>query len=189
MPYKNPFAQVGPSQPSFRNPFTSDSISSIRQRNILTPSFQADDYQPPQDDGQSESDKYYRGYQDILNQPTPNLDNWKNYLQQTPQMEDYKPSGWTRFAAALSGGAAGMRDPAAGVKVANNANMTRYRNAIQDYATRGAGLKDLASMEDTDKNERVKALQLARTYGLDYQKYLADKQLKESQAASGARTS
>jgi len=188
MAFRNPFAQ-GPSQPTFRNPFTEDSISSIRQRQILTPQFEVDDYQPPQRDYEpSQADQYYKGYPDILNQNTPHLDAWKNYLQETPKMEDYKPGVMTRIAAALSGASAGMRDPSSGVKVANEINTGKYRNAIQDYATRGAGMKDLASMEDTDKNERVKALMAARTYGLDYQKYLADREHKEATAASGARS-
>jgi len=101
-------------------------------------------------------------------------------------MEDYKPGVMTRIAAALSGASAGMRDPSSGVKVANEINTGKYRNAIQDYATRGAGMKDLASMEDTDKNERVKALMAAREHGLKYQQFLADKANKEATAASGA---
>src|SRR6266702_2596256 len=49
---------------------------------------------------------------------TPAQQRFKDTLSQMPQKADYQPSRWRRFGAAVAGGAAGLRDPAQGVKIA-----------------------------------------------------------------------
>lgn len=114
-----------------------------------------------------------RGYDDEimgLMKPSPGLLAYKEYLNTTPKREDYAPSGWTRAAAGLSGLSAGMRDAGQGIKVAQGINESGYRNALQDFATRGSGLKETADIEQDDRANQVKVLQQARAMGLDYDK-------------------
>ncbi len=118
-----------------------------------------------------------RGYDDeimSLMQPSPGLLAYKEYLSTTPNREDYKPSGWNRAAAAMGGFSAGLKDAGQGIHVAQTMNETPYRNALEDFATRGHGLKETAGIEQDDRANQVKVLQQARAMGLDYDKLMLE---------------
>lgn len=163
---------------AFQNPFMKQ-----RQRNILAPTsfnqegpskpklnanFDYDDpdpYQPPKQRG------YEDDIMDMMKESNPGAEAYKDYLSRMPEREDYKPGVMTRIAAALSGGAAGMRDPGAGVKTAMDVNSSNYRSALSDYANEGVGLKEHAGMEQDDRDTRLRSLQNARAMGLKYDEF------------------
>jgi len=163
---------------AFQNPF-----QSMRRRNILAPSSfnqegpskpkmsfgieakEPDPYQPPK------QRTYEDDISDLQSQSGPGLEAYKDYLTRLPKREDSKPGVMTRIAAALSGGAAGLRDPGAGIKVAQDVNSSSYRNALSDYANEGVGLKERSDMEQDELDSKLRALSSARAMGLKYDEF------------------
>lgn len=123
------------------------------------------------DEPQDEGSRYYDEMTRLQDTMGPGLKAYKEYLTQLPQREDYKPSVWTRVAAGLSGMSAGFRNPAEGIKTAQDLNMSNYRNAMIDYANKGKGLAEQANMEQDELDSKIKALQNARAMGLKYDEF------------------
>jgi hypothetical protein len=126
----------------------------------------------PQEQQQQESqtDPYSDEMQNLL-KPSPGLSAYKQYLTTMPNREDYKPGAYTRIASALSGAAAGLRDPGKGIETAMNLNQSAYRSAMEDYANRGVGLKETAGIEQDERAAQIKAIQEARAMGLKYDEF------------------
>lgn len=102
---------------------------------------------------------------------TPALDEYRSFLQNSPNSEDYKPNWMTRIAAGLSGAAAGFRNPGEGVKVAQDINRSKYDYALKDYYSKAAPLKEAAGIEREGMQDRVKALLEGRKTQMDYLDY------------------
>lgn len=95
------------------------------------------------------------------------------YIASQPKREDYQLGKWGKVGAALTAAAAGFNNPTEGVRLGTELRDRPYTNAMQDYATKGSGLKLAADLESD-------------LYGkdLDYQKMFHDWQDK---AADNAR--
>lgn len=89
---------------------------------------------------------------------TPALDEYRSYLKSSPQAADYAPGKWDRLAAGLGGIAAGLRNPAEGIKVAQGMNRSKYDTALKDYYAQAAPLKEAAGIERESQQDRVKTL-------------------------------
>lgn len=166
------------SQP-YQNPFLAR-----RQQNILVGGrtqgrFGADAPPSPVDRtsvvsqgmAQNDDERYYNDINDLMTNVGPGIRAYRQHLTTMPDREQYRPSGWDRFAAALSGFSAGMRNPGEGIAVARDINEAPYRSAMEDYAARGAGLRERAEMEQDELNSKLRALQQARALGLRYDEY------------------
>ena len=85
---------------------------------------------------------------------SPAQQKYKDVLGQTPQLQDYKPSGWRRFGAALAGGLAGLRDPRMGVEIAEGINRSPYNTALESWQRsveaggKEAGIESQAIQQD-----------------------------------------
>lgn len=90
-----------------------------------------------------------------------------DYINKSPNRSDYELSGMGKFAAALSGLAAGYKNPVAGVQTALEMHDRPYRNALEEYGSKLPGLELAANVEEA-------------AYGRDmgwrklYQDYLKD---------------
>lgn len=177
------------------NPFQTQ-----RRRNILAPSFGQEESSTPKlsfdfNDRQSTGSvvtrkprTYEDDIADLENNPSPGLQAYKDYLTRMPKPEDNRPGAMTRIAAGLSGFSAGLRDPGEGVKVAQELNSSKYRGAIRDYANEGIGLKEQASLENTERDDKLKALQNARAMGLKYDEFDLKRRETEAQMTNQATT-
>lgn len=85
------------------------------------------------------------------------------HLNATPKREDHQLSKMGTFAAALSGAAAGFKDPAQGVAIGSQMREAPFRRAMEEYGAKLPGLSMAADLE-------------SQTYGRDiaYQKMLSD---------------
>jgi hypothetical protein len=127
-----------------------------------------------------DDERYYDDISNMMSNVGPGIKAYRDFLTQMPNREDYQPGKWDRAAAALSGLAAGMRDPEKGVRVASSIRDAPYQEAMQDYAVKGSGLKERADMEQEELNSKLRALQNARALGLKYDEY--DLKRREAQA-------
>jgi len=140
-----------------------------------------DDYgQPSLTDWQGQAEEMaprrdpMQGFMDSLHGAygkTPALDTYRNYLNQSPQAEDYRPGKWDRLAAGLGGIAAGLRNPAEGIKVAQGMNRSKYDTALRDYYAQAAPLKEAAGIERESQQDRMKTLIDAQKQRQDYLNY------------------
>ena len=99
---------------------------------------------------------------------SPAEDKYKAFHDTMPQRGDYAPGALTRIGAALSGAAAGWKDPSSGYKTAQDIVNTPYKQAMEDYANKGAGLKEAADIEGKSQDDAVKRMQWSREQGLKY---------------------
>lgn len=157
-------------------------------RNFSFPRNPEPEPEPEPEPAQNNASKFYQEMERLRMNQGPAVSAYSKALSEEPQVEDYKPNWLTRIAAGLSGFSAGMKDPVAGVQVAQDLNSSGYRNAVSQYTRRLAGLKEHADLERDDMKLQVQALKDAQAAGLNYEKYLLDKQNTDSQIKERART-
>jgi hypothetical protein len=131
---------------------------------------------------------FYQELKRIREESSPGITAYKQALTEMPQEEDYKPNWLTRIASGLSGFGAGMKDPARGVETAVNINRSGYRNAMEAYSNKIAGLEQQAQMEQKDLDTKAEMVQNAMKYGLDYEKYVTERDAKESEKQAREKT-
>lgn len=119
----------------------------------------------------SSDEQYQDEFSRLYGQPGPAIQAYRQHLDALPNREDHKPGWMTRIASALSGMSAGYRDPGEGIRVAQDLNSSGYNSALQDYANKGAGLRERAGMEQEELEARIKALHNARAMGLKYDEF------------------
>jgi hypothetical protein len=95
--------------------------------------------------------------------PGPALQRYIDYSNQMPNREDYEPNKWGKFVAALAGGAAGYKNPAAGIKIASDIRDDPYNEASADYQAKLKAMHDAAAQESQAEN--FEALSGYRNYG------------------------
>src|SRR6185436_10818921 len=128
-------------------------------------------YKPPSnfDFGQDEAMSQLRQYQDPsarygspfepqraprtqLTPPTFNMEpfnRYRDYLNQEPDPEKYKPGGFQRVLNSLAAGIEGYRtgSPAAGFKTGYQLNRAPYEDARQEWQQKGTRLREGADLE------------------------------------------
>lgn len=87
---------------------------------------------------------------DLLEQPSPSVESFKNYITERPTREQFAPSAWDKISGALVGA---FHGPEMGRDVATR----KFDTALSDYRLRGEGLEDQARIEEADLNRRVRA--------------------------------
>lgn len=70
-----------------------------------------------------------------------------DYISQQPKREDHQLGKWGKFGAALTAAATGWNNPLAGIEVGRELRDRPFRQAMDDYATKGQGLKIAADLE------------------------------------------
>jgi hypothetical protein len=98
------------------------------------------------------------------------------YIAQQPKREDHTLGKWGTVGAAITAGLTGFNNPMAGVALGQELQERPYRRAMEDYATKGHGIKMAADLE-------------ADMYGrdLEYQKLFHDWQDKQADNLRGDR--
>lgn len=89
----------------------------------------------------------YRRSLDELYGEGPALKQYQDYLTKAPVREQYQPSKLRRIGAAIAGGLTGLSDPRAGIAVARQTVDAPYRDAVEDWQMKGAGLRAAADIE------------------------------------------
>lgn len=159
----NPYAAMR--MQSIFNPLKpTPTYPSKRQLDINTPlQDEEDDQEEPGGDYFSEMMK--------LTRPGPQMTAYQQALQNVPKPEDYEPTKMGRWAAALSGFGAGVRNPAEGYSTARSIIGEPYESAVKDYQV-GLGAKGAgAQLERQTALDQLKSMSEARALGLRYDEY------------------
>jgi hypothetical protein len=88
-----------------------------------------------------------------------------DYAGQAPSRDDYQPGKMRSLMAALVGGATGYKNPAGGMKVAEDIRDDPYNEAYGDYSNKLKAMHDAATIES--QNENYAALSGYRNYGAE----------------------
>jgi len=137
------------------------------------------------DPDENEEEDIYVKTMRTLSGSGPNMQNFMKHVAETPQRADYQPNVFTRIAAALGGGAEGMRSPARGVQTALSIRDEPYRRGVEDYNLKGAGLEQLAKNEDVDRRNQLGLIKTIRDNQLE-ERRLQSTELTAGAAASNA---
>jgi len=86
---------------------------------------------------------------------TPAQQHYSEIIGQPPQAQDYKPSGWRRFAAALAGGLTGARDPRLGIEVAGDIANAPFHRALTNWQRAVEGAKTQMGIETEAAKQSV----------------------------------
>lgn len=118
-----------------------------------------------EDSSGSSFDRYF----DLLqksSQNRPKQTAYEEALRSAPNREDYRPSGWRRFAAILGGAAGGLSGgPQGGIGVAEHILRSPYQGALEDYEMRVGAAEQEAKMELADRSDYRENLKTAATLG------------------------
>lgn len=142
----------------------------------------------PQQQPASDASMFYDEIRRVQNENSPGLSAYRAALQNVPQSQDYRPSGWTRVAAGLSGLSAGLKDAGRGIQVAQDLNRSDYANAMEEYSSRLGTLQEQAKLEEADKRSRLEAIYKAGDLGMNYLKYLQSVKHEQAQDAASTRS-
>lgn len=167
-----------------------DLATALRLRQIFDPTQIASDTQPNiQSDTNTNDGLQSRPIPQINTQApqatTPDNEgsyaHLKRVLTQQPQQSDYEPSGWRRLGAGLAGFGAGMRDPKAGVEIANQIKDEPFNNAYQDWQRNTQPVQhqydiDTAKQKENSEEELRKARGEAALANSESRKMQAEKQ-------------
>jgi hypothetical protein len=170
--YQNPYQSLQFGNAFKRKPSPTFQEPSIDQRAM-------EDEFPTPKTPESENEKWMKEALRLSGTKGSATMSYENMLKNRPRQEDYQPSGLTRAGAALSGFAAGMRDPGEGVRVARDIRDEPYNRARAEYGQDLGATGELANLERQDTSEKLKALYQARAMGLDYDKFQLDRLEKD----------
>lgn len=109
----------------------------------------------------------------------PALERFKQVIGQQPDAANYKPSKLRRFAAALSGFGAGMRDPVKGVDVAQGIISAPYQHAMAGWQNTLKGAQMGVTAEEKQEASDI-AQQRAQSYQLSAQARMQAAQATEA---------
>jgi hypothetical protein len=146
-----------------------------RMRNIFGKS--QVDFNSPPTPPKSDNENYLDEIMRITNN-RPAMSDYRDQLSQMPKMDDYKPSLAGKISAAMVGGATGFRDPSKGWETAQGMVQAPYRQAMGEFSNKLGIRKELAGLEEKNVDDQTKALQEARTMGLNYDKFKFDQKQK-----------
>jgi hypothetical protein len=174
MPFNSPFtgSRIASifGQPKNNSPFTSPqpSFPMTGSKRFMTNTLPTPN--PVQSDLEEDpSGSAFQRYFDLLqkgSQNRPKQTAYEDALRSSPNLQDYKPSGWRRLAAIVGGAAGGLHSgPGTGMGVADNILMGPYRNALQDYETRTRAAEGEARLEAAERSEYRDNLKTAATLG------------------------
>lgn len=119
------------------------------------------------DPEENEEEDIYTKTMKTLSQSGPNMQNYMKHVSESPKREDYQPNWMTKIAAALGGGAEGMRDPSRGIQTALAIRDEPYRRGVEDYERKGAGLGALAQNEDSERRNQLGLIKAIRENQLE----------------------
>lgn len=95
---------------------------------------------------------------------TPAMDQYQQHVQGYPQYEN--PSGWRKLAAVLTGAGVGWQNPLAGIEAAREVRDEPFNRKLQDWAMKGEGLKNAASLESMNLGRENSANRNVMNYDL-----------------------
>jgi hypothetical protein len=99
---------------------------------------------------------------------------YKEHVGKMPQAEQYAPSKMRRFGGALAAAAAAYKNPVAGAALGQQITEAPYRNAINTWQMKGAGLKEQADIENQDTRSQLDYMKAVRQSQLDAEKHGLD---------------
>jgi hypothetical protein len=169
------------------NPYANLKLQNILSLGKKSPTYKSGYINPEQEDQQdittpNRPDDNMRFYDELLklqSNPSPMTSEYQKMLKNVPRPEQYAPTKMDRFAAAMSGLGAGLRDPGAGYATAHEQLRTPYTTALGDYAVRLKGVGEAADLERQDLQMKLKNLSEARALGLKYDEYGLRKQQQQ----------
>lgn len=108
------------------------------------------------------------------------------YIQDQPKREDHKLGKWGTVASALAAGATGFNNPVAGIALGRELQERPYARAMEDYATKGSGLKMAADLESDMYGQDLDYRKMMMEYGdKNADNIRGDAELKIKQDALG----
>jgi hypothetical protein len=92
---------------------------------------------------------------------------YREHITKLPTREEYAPSQTRRIGGALAAAAAGFNDPKMGAYVGEQIINAPYRNAMESWQTKGAGLKEQADIEKDDATSQLNYVKAVRQQQVD----------------------
>jgi len=92
---------------------------------------------------------------------------YREHITKLPTREEYAPSQTRRIGGALAAAAAGFNDPKMGAYVGEQIINAPYRNAMESWQTKGAGLKEQADIEKDDATAQLNYVKAVRQQQVD----------------------
>ena len=80
---------------------------------------------------------------------------YREHIGKMPKQEEYAPSRGRRLGGALAAAAAAYKNPVAGAAIGEQITGAPYRNAIDSWQMKGAGLKEQANIESQDVKSQI----------------------------------
>jgi len=80
---------------------------------------------------------------------------YREHLGKLPTREEYAPSQTRRIGGALAAAAAGFNDVKTGLAIGDQITNAPYRNAMESWQNKGAGLSEQAQMESQDVKSQI----------------------------------
>jgi len=87
---------------------------------------------------------------------------YREHIGKMPTMEEYAPSKTRRFGGALAAAAASFNDPRQGAIIGEKIIDAPYRNALESWQMKGAGLKEQADIEQDDVKGQIEYIKMIR---------------------------
>jgi hypothetical protein len=112
-------------------------------------------------DGSDTEDVYDKTLRS-LSETGPAMKKYTDFVANVPKEGDYQPNWMTRIGAAVSGAAAGMRNPSEGVAVAQRIRDEPYRSAVEQYHLQERGLAALAAGENDQRQNQLGLIKAIR---------------------------
>jgi hypothetical protein len=108
---------------------------------------------------------------------------YREHIGMMPKQEDYAPSRGRRLGGALAAAAAAYKNPQAGAAIGEQIVGAPYRNAVESWQMKGAGLKEQADIESQDVKSQIEYIkriqeqqQKQREYDLNVRKVDIDEE-------------
>jgi hypothetical protein len=120
----------------------------------------------------------------LIRRATPDLDQYRSYLDKAPNREDYKMGKWGTALAAISGIASSYNNGSdAGISQFKGLKDFKFNEASRDYERKGASLKEKAELERMSMTDEEKRDFAIRELALKQRKEFTD----ELKTASGIK--
>lgn len=87
---------------------------------------------------------------------------YREHLNKLPTQQEYAPSNLRRFGGALAAAAGSFNDLKSGLAVGEKIIDAPYRTALEDWQTKGAGLKAQADIEQDDVKGQIEYIKMIR---------------------------
>jgi len=92
---------------------------------------------------------------------------YREHIGKLPTQEQYAPSRGRRLAGALIAGAASFNDLKSGMALGEKVTNAPYRNALEGWQMKGAGLKEQADIEKDDATSQLNYVKAVRQQQVD----------------------